>query len=639
MMRLVWIAWRSITQRGVASLLTIFSMALGVMMVVAVLSIHGVVTKSFENNASLGYNMIVGPEGGEQQLVLNSVYYLSQPIDNIWYTYYLEFLPRAERDRLLAESLAVKSHEAVWQSAELAALSGGSGPGGVATALALDGIGLPLSPDARRQELDGPPVELGRDGKYGLMTDMAIPLCLGDYYGRFRVVGTTPQLFDNLVFDIDNNRKFEFAQGRNFKHHTSDHGYFEAVVGSLVAREIELPELHFQLAGDAADAAALVANHVNCSRIERDADKLVVTLGQGTSESDLFLTLRRLEKDAVEGRKQLTAAESAALKTLLAPGALARTRLRRLELGDQIAPAHGSAEGHIHARKFTIVGFLDTSGTPNDRAVFINMEGFYLMEDHAKPLEEDKEEPADDQPQETEAEQKAKYEQDLAKRAARKRKENELLRMADPEPLPVEQREVTAVLIKTPSPMIALGLESAVNNGRDAQAVLPVKVIVGLFEFFVDPIRLVLLVLTGMICIVSGISILVSIYNSMSERRHEIAVMRALGAGRWTVFGIILFESALLALGGGFVGWVAGHALCAAASPWIEATTGVRVGFFHFEPRIDVAALLGATTSAGGLMLPLELLLVPALLALAIVVGLWPALEAYWTDVSRSLGK
>ena len=44
------------------------------------------------------------------------------------------------------------------------------------------------------------------------MTDLAIPLCLGDYFGRFRVVGTTPALFDNLVYDIENNRKFEFAQ-------------------------------------------------------------------------------------------------------------------------------------------------------------------------------------------------------------------------------------------------------------------------------------------------------------------------------------------------------------------------------------------------------------------------------------------
>ncbi len=86
------IAWRSIQQRGLASSLTAFSMALGVMLVVAVLSISGVIEQSFQNNANLGYNMIVGAKGGKLQLTLNSVYYLSQPIENIPYDFYMEFL-------------------------------------------------------------------------------------------------------------------------------------------------------------------------------------------------------------------------------------------------------------------------------------------------------------------------------------------------------------------------------------------------------------------------------------------------------------------------------------------------------------------------------------------------------------------
>src|SRR4029078_12986449 len=106
-MSLFAIAYRSILQRGIASLLTMLSMALGVMLVVAVLSIHGVVSQSFRNNASLGYNMIVGPKGGKEQLTLNTVYYLSAPVENIPYTYYLEFLQREERDRLQSESYAI----------------------------------------------------------------------------------------------------------------------------------------------------------------------------------------------------------------------------------------------------------------------------------------------------------------------------------------------------------------------------------------------------------------------------------------------------------------------------------------------------------------------------------------------------
>src|SRR4029453_6343595 len=188
-MSLFRIALRSITQRRVASLLTMVSMGLGVILVVAVLSIHGVVERSFANNASLGYNMIVGPKGGKEQLVLNTVYYLSQPVENIWYSYYCEFLPRDERDRLLKESFAYRSPEAAWQTAELAAMAGDQGLVGGALSQSLAAVGLPLAPDARKQTTDGPPVEMGRDGKYGLLTEMAIPVCLGDYYGRSPACG------------------------------------------------------------------------------------------------------------------------------------------------------------------------------------------------------------------------------------------------------------------------------------------------------------------------------------------------------------------------------------------------------------------------------------------------------------------
>ena len=86
-MSLWTIAWRSIQRRSVASTLTAFSMALGVALVVAVLLVLGVVSESFRSNSSLGYNLLVGAKGGRLQLVLNTVYYLSQPVENIPYDY------------------------------------------------------------------------------------------------------------------------------------------------------------------------------------------------------------------------------------------------------------------------------------------------------------------------------------------------------------------------------------------------------------------------------------------------------------------------------------------------------------------------------------------------------------------------
>lgn len=508
-MSLVYIAWRSLLQRGLASLLTSISMALGVLLVVVVLTIHGVVSESFRNNSSLGYNMIVGAKGGKLQLTLNTVFYLSQPVGNLPYDYFLEFQGPERRAADYKHSLATQERGARWNAAELEALA--------ATSAGLPGISalgneLTLAAFAASEEQ-----RLGhaRDGKFGeSQTALAIPVCLGDYYGKFRVVGTTPDMFDKLSYGSDFDKKFTFRQGRNFMHQSPEHGYFESVVGSVVAREMDV------------------------------------------------------------------------------------------KVGDEISPQHGGAEGHTHAQKFTVVGILAPSGTPNDRAVFINMEGFFLMEDHAKPV--------------------------------RNEEGDEIHNSAGgSEPLPVEQREVTAILVRTTSPMVAMGMNSRINKGSMAQSVQPIAEIFSLFEMIVKPIQTVLLLLTGMICLVSGISILVSIYNSMSDRRHEIAVIRALGASRGQVSLVIIFESAMLALGGGVMGWVGAHALNALARQTISDMTGVTIGFFSFAPPINILELF---SSEATLYVWPELLLVPGLVLLAIIVGFLPAVSAYKTDVAKSLG-
>ena len=88
-------------------------------------------------------------------------------------------------------------------------------------------------------------------------------------------------------------------------------------------------------------------------------------------------------------------------------------------------------------------------------------------------------------------------------------------------------------------------------------------------------ITLVLLVLCILVVIVAGISIMVSIYNSMNERAHDIAVMRALGASRNAVMAIVLVESILLALGGGLIGILLGHGMIGLASPYVVDRTGI----------------------------------------------------------------
>jgi len=471
----IWqIAWRSIRQRALASTLTSFSMALGVLLVTAVLLVHGLVSKSFTDNSDLGYNMIAGAKGGKLQLVLNTTFYLSEPVENVPYTFYQEFLTQDQQEEELEQ----------------------------------------MSPESRG-ELNG--------GTYAKNTEFAIPVCLGDYYQTYRVVGTLPKFFE-VFKDYDSDvPKYSFREGRNFEVWNEEHGYFEAVVGSIVAQKTGL------------------------------------------------------------------------------------------KIGDTIAASHGGDPNDIHTDSpFTIVGILAPSGTPNDRAVFVNMEGFYLMSGHAK-VEETEEVGAD-----------------VTGSTISRRK-----------PLPIKQREVTAILIRTSDPFSPIIIKNRVNEGNIAQIVMPVMEITSLFELIVRPIQTLLLIITVLICFVSGISILVSIYNSMNDRKREIAVMRALGARRRTVMGIVLSESIILSVGGGVLGWLGAHFLLFGASPMIEEQTGVQIGLFDLAPlprKLEVLIPSAIIENDWiGPLFSLELVIVPALILLAVLVGFLPAYTAYRTDVAETL--
>jgi putative ABC transport system permease protein len=165
---------------------------------------------------------------------------------------------------------------------------------------------------------------------------------------------------------------------------------------------------------------------------------------------------------------------------------------------------------------------------------------------------------------------------------------------------------------------MAMGLTQTINEGRDGQAAAPVLVISELFELFVRPLELVLLLVTALVVLVSAIGILVSMVGSALERSRDVAVMRALGARRTHVLAAVLVEALLLAVGGGLAGWLLGHLIVGGIGPWITKYSGVAVSLFSAAPLQ-------------------ELLLVPFMIGVAVVAGLLPALAAYRTDVAKWL--
>lgn len=359
-------------------------------------------------------------------------------------------------------------------------------------------------------------------GKYSSEVEAAIPVCIGDNYKGFRIIGTLPEMFEKLEYL--GGRKYQFAQGENF-HKEAIH---EAVVGATAARK----------AG--------------------------------------------------------------------------------LRVGAEFRPVHGvEAEHGREHEPFKVVGILAPTGTPNDRALFVNMEGFYQMHSGAEEAEEAEETASASKTKDAHAQPAAAHGGEKEKAGSADHKE--AAHAGHDHAGHEHEKKVTAVLVVLDESRIdrAQALFGLLNDEPYTQAVRPAEVIDRLFKELIGNIELVLLILAVLIVIVAGIGILVSIYNSMNDRRHEIAVMRALGARRQTVMMIILFESILLSLGGGALGLTLGHGLVAAMTPLIVEQTGVAMSLLYFQPA--------------------ELILIPGLVVLASLVGYLPAVMAYRTDVARSL--
>ena len=86
-MTLVRVAWTYLRGRAVASALTVFSVALGVSLVIAsVLLTQGIKTSFIEGTTD--YNLIVGAKGSATQLVLGVVFRLDVPTPNMLYSVY-----------------------------------------------------------------------------------------------------------------------------------------------------------------------------------------------------------------------------------------------------------------------------------------------------------------------------------------------------------------------------------------------------------------------------------------------------------------------------------------------------------------------------------------------------------------------
>lgn len=305
------------------------------------------------------------------------------------------------------------------------------------------------------------------------------------------------------------------------------------------------------------------------------------------------------------------------LETVIGPRVAAVTGLK---IGDTFSGSHGlDKEGEVHAdTKYKVVGIMSPTNTVTDQLILTPLSSIWAIHDHHEEHSGPAAGPAEDKPEADHEEHEATGTGPVGMAArpmlAGPMGAGPALGEADE---PGEPREITSMLIKFRNPM-GMMLARGINSNSKLQAALPNIEINRLFSLLgvgVETLRGLAIV----IMLISGISVFVSLYNSLKERRYEMALMLSMGATRAQLFGMLLLEGLVLAL----IGFILGILLS-------------RVGLWLFSS--SVSSEYHYNLAAFGI-LPEEWVLLGVAILIGLLAAALPALGVYRMNISRTLAE
>jgi putative ABC transport system permease protein len=181
-----------------------------------------------------------------------------------------------------------------------------------------------------------------------------------------------------------------------------------------------------------------------------------------------------------------------------------------------------------------------------------------------------------------------------------------------------EDREVTSLLLQYRNPMAAVQLPRFINSRTSMQAASPSFEISRLFELLGVGVKLIQ-GLAFAIIVIAGLGIFIALFNSLKERKYDLAVMRTLGASSFQLFVHIVLEGIILTFLGALIGIAIGHLFLAVLVMQNEqgAISGLSAAVFLQE----------------------ELYIIGYAIAVGFIASLIPAWTAYQTDIAKQLTK
>lgn len=283
-----------------------------------------------------------------------------------------------------------------------------------------------------------------------------------------------------------------------------------------------------------------------------------------------------------------------------------------LRVGDHLHLAHGrsgddGSAAHVHDEfEFDVVGVLASTGTPHDRAIFTHLEGAWIV--HATEKRQ-REEAAGEHP----AGEGREFDNEHEHHA------HSPLRVED---LADDEKLITGIYVRgvtrEGSAVSPSAQAVAAELRRDPRLTVaePSGEIVRLFRI-VSQVDQVLVAMAAVVSASSGVTILLALYNSMEQRRRQIAVLRVLGCSAAGIARIVLMEAAAI----GAAGAGAGILLSLLAARVVASVMHRRLGLV-IDPSFS--ALLLAGVAAGAIVL-------------SGLAGLIPGVMAYRTSVAKNL--
>ncbi len=262
-----------------------------------------------------------------------------------------------------------------------------------------------------------------------------------------------------------------------------------------------------------------------------------------------------------------------------------------LAIGGEIKPMHGTIEtaGHTHTELvYHVTGRLQPTGTAWDRAILVPIQAVW----HIHGLEAGEEH-----------EHVGEADHDEAVHAEGAHEDADHHAEPDPhaglnESWTAETPGLPAILVKPKTIADAYKLRQDYRNGTTI-AVFPGEVLTNLYATLGDAKQILVAVASGAQVLVAASLILVTVIH-IGQRRRQIGALRAFGAPRGAIFGIVWLEFFILVAVGVGLGFTLGYGAALILSGFFSQSSGVNlpVGFAREDGTLAVILLAFAAVLA-----------------------------------------